>query len=368
MRKNVHAPKKEAMKLNVITIVLFLFGFALSPAQALEAKKIVAKVGTMLEPFSPNQTWTVTEGETLTSIWTVLHDNNWAIAGTAKDFEQAVKAINANLDPNNLPVGFPIKLLGLINVTTNDQKQECLRQILLLQTGHKIELTPVADVTQQKLALVSAAAPNGAGIAKSTLLALWEKEGTLYYNATKVINTADPDAAKTTFREYEYFNWFGADYFTLYQPTKDDNKPVPDPAQAAARFTTRASAFGGAGVPTAIMAELDTGPVQGKPAQLTVTPTNNFFVLSLGLVARYFQSKLVQEGPDITYMKYNMGDAGFALLVKRGNADPKRTALGILTWAIHSPIVKNEYDDPRKKAIRFYFIRQCYLQYDAASP
>lgn len=322
-----------------------------------------------LDPFSPNMTWTVSDREVLLlPIWEYISHNRWTDVAKYDDFEKAVKLANPTIDPKRLTRGQVINLASVLNLNTQVKKQDCLRQVLLDQTGVKCDPNPTFSINANKLAIVRAAVPNGAGIKASTLLALWQKEGSLKKVTTMDSDKATAADARTAVREALYYQDLGADFFTLYSATVKDNVLKDDTAAARIHFDTVAAAFGGPTVPTLIDAELTAtamvlpGP---PPANIfRVAISDNFFVLSLGLVSRYWQSKLVTEGPDMTYIKWNTGDGNYAKLVASVATHPDRTALGLVNWALHSRMLVDDWSRPRTNAIKFMFFRQCFLQYD----
>ncbi len=349
----------------IICLALISSGMAFS----VEAAKPVASAGKLLDPFDANVPWVVSEGETsLKGIWEYVNHNKWAVAGTYDDFEKSVKTLNTGIDPSALQKDQVVILRGTLDLTTEKKKQDCLRQVLLDQTGIKCDANPTFSVKADRLQIVRAAAPNGNGIAVSTLLALWQKEGSLQkvptFNSSKTI----ADEAKTQARERIFYGKLGVDHFCLveYNAAAKDNLLVDDMVAASNHFITEATKYGGAAVPVDIMAELTTTPIVGSTTGETfkVEASDQFFTLSLGLGARFFQSLLVPEGPDITYIHWNMRSNTWTLMVNSIATNPKRAALGFVNWAIHSPVLEGEFYDPRRNAVRFYFYRKSFLQYD----
>ncbi len=355
---------------NLISVGLILCLALISSGMAfsVEAAKPVASAGKLLDPFDANVPWVVSEGETsLKGIWEYVSHNKWAVAGTYDDFEKSVKTLNAGIDPSALQKDQVVTLRGTLDLATEKKKQNCLRQVLLDQTGIKCDDNPTFSVKPDRLQIVRAAAPNGNGIAVSTLLALWQKEGSLQKVPTFNSSKATADEAKTQARESIYYGKLGVDNFCLvvYNGV-NDNILVDDMIAASAHFITEATIYGGASVPVDIMAELTTTPIIGSTTGETfqVDASDQFFALSLGLGARYFQALFVPEGPDITYIHWNVRPKAWTAMVDSIRTNPKRAALGFVNWAIHSPVIQGEFYDPRRNAVRFHFYRKSFMQYD----
>lgn len=334
---------------------------------AVESKKESSKLAYIFNPFELNQPWAVSEKETLAGIFVYLDNYKWTVDKKYPEFEKRVKAANAGLDPKNLAPGQIVQLQNALNLDSEVKKQKALRQVVKDQNGVDCDALPLHAVANDVkiLPIVREAVKTGGGIKVSTLLALWQKEGSCG-RATEIQTPyLDAESAKIYAREFIYYNYFGSDYFTLYKPqVNKDNTLIADPPKAAVRFTERASAFGGARVPVDIMAQLATRP--GPPGTgLIVDASETFYSLSLALVARYFQSKAVAEGPDLTYIRYNMGDGNYDDFVRSFNDTPERKKLGLVNWAIHSRIKPSgDWKVPRTNAVKFFHFRQCFLQYD----
>lgn len=238
------------------------------------------------------------------------------------------------------------------------------------QTGIKCDANPTFSVRPDRLQIVRAAAPNGNGIVVSTLLALSQKEGSLQKVPTFTSSTATADDAKTDAREHILYGKLGVDHFCLveHNATAKDNTLVDDMVAASNHIITESTAYGGAAVPVNIMAELIANPIVGSTTGETfkVDAYDQFFTLSLGLWARFFQALLITEGPDITYIHWNVRSKTWTEMVKSIVSNRQRRILGFVNWAIHSPVVVNELMDHVE--MRLDFIISASTSYNTSGP
>jgi hypothetical protein len=98
-----------------------------------------------------------------------------------------------------------------------------------------------------------------------------------------------------------------------------------------------------------------------KLVLIIISPVNApvFYEELLRLVGLFYLSGWQPDGPDMSYMVYNMGATSFnAMKNNIGSATyPERARLGLKNWAIHYEIRNGEYNKPRDHAQKFYVYR-----------
>jgi hypothetical protein len=298
------------------------------------------------------------------------------------EFHEALKTANGNnplVDLNSLA---SLKMAdGVSGMATVEERYAALRYVQGRKTTYPIDdgnpnfmASQFPDRVQWASEVV--ATINSPNLTRGALLAIWQKEGSLTLNkkASNITNYpafpssiagsgATPpsnfDEAKILYISDAAFWSLGADFLLLHDtsPAGDNAIVLSNYAASIAAFKAKADSIGGAGMGDQVFARLI---VQGTAADgFTVSTNGLFYKDMLTLVGKFYLAGWQTEGPDITYMVYNLGASRFADLkaTMNGNTYPERARLGLLDWAIHYEIRYYERWLPRANAQNFHAYR-----------
>ena len=147
----------------------------------------------------------------------------------------------------------------------------------------------------------------------------------------------------------------------LLQSGGNDNQPdLRDYPVALNTFIADADALGGVGTASDIISQLTVTGSEGTG--FIVSANSDFYTKMLKLAGKRYLVEWQPEGPDATYMSYNMGSVGFNNMKGTFSSSqyPERSRLGLVDWAIHYEIRTDEYGGstgPRPRAHSFEYRR-----------
>jgi hypothetical protein len=241
------------------------------------------------------------------------------------------------------------------------------------ESGVSVDANPYVGITRGKLEAVIRAAYKSAQMPE-VLLAIWAKEGsTEMVDGPRVVAQATTaENAKTLFRCDVYYEDLGADHFVVTtRQAGDDNRWDSSDSAAAGHEThfvaeVRKLVKGrvlSEDIVNAINAEL----IVSATAPFSVQPTIKFYALSLLLVDALFtqmRRNTFSQVPLVTvalnYLQWNMGTAKFRKFLASADAhrrEPRFATRGqpihLERWALHTRPRRNEYGEPRDKAVKF---------------
>ena len=141
----------------------------------------------------------------------------------------------------------------------------------------------------------------------------------------------------------------------------DNQIDLADYADSQAVFFQKANALGGAGTAERMWNSLTATP--DAQSGFLVTANDAYYDDVLKLLGKLYLSHWKPEGPDATYISYNMGVGGYnALKASMSSTQnyPERGRLSFLQWALQYEIRNAEWSDPRSKASKFQYARKIY--------
>jgi hypothetical protein len=295
-------------------------------------------------------------------------------------FLDALKAANGNNPLVDLSSLARIDMTAVAELPSFEIKYSALRSAQGRQTTYPADDNPTLRTAQfperVQWATTAATAIGSQNLPKGRLLAIWQKEGSLRLNtqsstitsfdanlaATQLgaVAPASSDNAKVCYVYDATYQCLGSDFLiqTYRIGGAGDNIPdLRDYTAAMAHIQSKADQIGGSGSGAKLFNALTGTAVAGG---FTVSVNASaFYEELLRLVGLYYLAGWQPEGPDVSYMVYNMGVASFnSLKGTLGNAAyPERSRLGLADWAFHYEIRPGEYAQPRDHAQKFYAYR-----------
>jgi len=295
-------------------------------------------------------------------------------------FHDAIKTANGNNPLVDLTSLARINMTAVTELPSFDLKYGSLRSAQGRQTTYPTDDNPTLRAAQfPERVQWATAASNAIGspnLPRGRLLAIWQKEGSLRLNTQSSTTTnfdanlaaselgasapTSSDNAKVCYIYNATYQCLGSDFLiqTYRIGGADDNIPdLRDYAAAMTHIRTKADQIGGAGSGDKLFNAL-TGTAVGSGYTVSINAPA-FYEELLRLVGLYYLAGWQAEGPDVSYMVYNMGTTSFTNLKNTlGNAAyPERARLGLTDWAIHYEIRPTEYTQPRDHAQKFYAYR-----------
>jgi len=390
-------------------------GNSFIPAAKMDVRVVRDRLNCWLEPFSSDFDWRTAKPEpradvgdypahkakpykreSLQSVYEFIKSSTAIGPSTPKanwvkpsitcfgQFHDAIKAANGNNPLVDLNCLARIDMSAGIELPSFDLKYGALRSTLAKQTTYASDANPTFVATQfperVQWAATAAAAVGDANLNRARLLALWTREGSMNVSSQHRCNGYNPwplgfsaavsaapasDAdAKTIFIYDVAYICLGSDFLLKHSGGADNQPDLRDYTAALAAFKSTADATGGAGIGDRIISNLI---VAGSAGSYTVSANGAFYEDMLTLAGKHFVSVWQAEGPDATYMAYNMGMAKFNQMKATlgGASYPERGRLGLVDWAIHYEIRSGEWDQPRDFAQKFHAYR---LAFEAKYP
>jgi hypothetical protein len=294
-------------------------------------------------------------------------------------FHDALKTANGNNPLVDLTTLARIDTTAVTELPSFDLKYGALRSALGKQTTYPSDANPTLRATQfperVQFATAAATAVGDANLTRARLMALWTREGSMDvssqhtrtgYNpwpigfgaAVSAAPASEADAKAIFIYDVAYI-CLGSDFLLKHSGGADNEPDLRDYPAALAHFKSTADATGGAGIGDRIISNLT---VAGSAGSYTVSANGAFYEDMLILAGKHFVSVWQAEGPDATYMAYNMGVAKFNQMKATigGGSYPERGRLGLIDWAIHYEIRSGEWDQPRDFAQKFHAYRMAF--------
>lgn len=295
------------------------------------------------------------------------------------EFHEALKAVHSDplVDLNQVA---RLNLSSVVEVDDYSEWQPALRFTLVRQTTYGCDANPlfVANQAPERVGWTEDArdAIGNANLTTGVLLALWQREGSMRLNnqddmatyapwpigfsATSATAPATPEAAKTIYVYDVAYIALGSDYLLKKSGGADNQPDLTDYGAARSYFITQADAAGGAGMGADVLSQLTVTTLPG--GGYTVAANGEFYRKMLELAGRHYLSVWQSEGPDATYMAYNMGMSKYNQMkaTLTSGSYPERGRLGLVNWAVHYEIRGNEWDQPRDHAHKFNYYRSVF--------
>jgi len=355
------------------------------------------------DPTDPNHKATAYQRECLQSIYEFFKSNDNIAAypsgaATTKtnwlppsitcfgEFHEALKTAHGDnplVDLNSLQ---RINMTSVVNFSAGnlETKYEILRSTLAKQTTMETQTSIfnpnfMADAHPARVQWATTAATtiNDARLPRGRLLALWQKEGSLKLNRqnNNIINYDPNDTAisygapllpltaehaKVCYVIDASFEATGSDFMfpTRRPPGGGDNEvDLSDYAAALTHIRTKADHYGGAGSADRLFNALI---VAGTPGNYTIgVNAEAFYTELLVHVGSFYLERWQPEGPDITYIAYNLGGPKLRQMRRAfgGATYAERARLSFTDWAMHYEIRDKEWDQIRRNAARFHAFR-----------
>ena len=316
-----------------------------------------------------------------TAIGPSTQKTNWAKPTITcfGQFHDALKTANGNNPLVDLTSLARINMTAVTELPSFDLKYGALRSALGKQTTYPSDANPTLRATQfperVQFATAAATAVGDANLTRARLMALWTREGSmdvssqhtrtgynpwpLGFGAAVSAAPASEADAKAIFIYDVAYKCLGSDFLLKHSGGADNEPDLRDYPAALAHFKSTADATGGAGIGDRIISNLT---VAGSAGSYTVSANGAFYEDMLTLAGKHFVSVWQSEGPDATYMAYNMGVAKFNQMKATvgGGSNPERGRLGLIDWAIHYEIRSGEWDQPRDFAQKFHAYRMAF--------
>ena len=346
---------------------------------------------TVPDPDNPFHRADAYKRESLQSVYAYLKSTT-AIGKTPKtsflkptitcfgQFHEALKSANGNnalVDLNSLA---EIEMSSVLDFSSFTIKYNALRSLQAQQTTLPLDSQPTLRALQfperVQWATAATTAINNPNLTRGRLLALWQKEGSLRLNTQSSTVTnfnadlaatqmgANPpaslDDAKVCYIYNATYMCLGSDFLILtyrLNGVGDNQADLRDYAAALTHIKTKADQIGGVGSGDKLFNAL-TATSTAAGYNIAVDAPVLYEEL-LRLVGLFYLGGWQPEGPDMSYMVYNMGTASFNQMKGSlaSSVYPERSRLGLVNWAIHYEIRDKEYDKPRDHAQKFHAYR-----------
>ena len=313
-----------------------------------------------------------------------LQKSNWLKANITcfGEFHEALKLAHPTNPLVDLQSLQELKLASVLELPNYQTRYAALRQTLCRQGTVHIDNNPtfVTDQRQDRRLWVENAviAIADARLTKNTLLALWVKEGSLKLNAANnnivnfnatsrsgALHAPNPPAniteAKVVYVSDACFFGLGSDFLIKHIITNTDNEvDLKDYTESYNHIITTADAIGGAGSGNKLFNSITATQI-GEEWFISVD-VKVFYEELLRLVGLFYLQGWQPEGPDLSYMRYNMKAPSF-LQMQQSIASPtypERLRLGIKDWAGSYEIRNSEFTIPRDHAMKFQAYRRAF--------
>jgi hypothetical protein len=263
-----------------------------------------------------------------------------------------------------------------------------IRERINRETGTDLEANPFIGVSQDSVERAYRAWAEGAGVDPWVLLGLWKKEG-IGESVANTVAATTADRARAIYRSQVYYLQMGLDHFMHTSASSGDNLASFTDADAPQHDTTFQSAVR-AQVSAGRLARDISGEINAAltvtPAgagQFQVTPTSQFYTLSLLLAGAYYRENAealatdarigANPDPGLVYMRWNMGGTRFRPFVPSAESHrmeaqydmPGGRHPTLAQWAFERTPLENEWGQARRNAIRFrYFTEVFRLAYE----